>query len=229
MPDFGQYEESSNGIGIGSTLGLLIKPSDKFSFGATFRTPSKIKMSGDVKISNLNLLGLPTESEYEREVTSPLWLAGGVAFKPMDNLTLTADLQYTHWSTLDILTSEFTDPAWQGFMQASGGDELELDWDNKVQIRFGAEYVLNNIYFRGGYYYDPAPSPDKTLNILVPNFDFNVITCGIGYSLNGMNLDFTLEYLMGKDRDIALNGINEMPGYYTMKLWVPMVSISYGW
>ena len=227
--DLGQYDENSHGFGIGATFGVLVKPSEKFSLGATFRTPSKLKMSGDVSISGLNKIGFPVESEYEREVTSPMWLAGGVAFKPMDNLTLTFDLQYTNWSIMDKLESEFTDPAWQGFMQLTGGNELELDWSNKVQIRFGAEYALNNIYLRAGYYYDPAPAPDTTLNFLVPNFDFNVITLGIGYSMNGMNLDCVLEYLQGKDRDIAMNGINEMPGYYTMKLFVPMVSISYGW
>ncbi len=68
---------------------------------------------------------------------------------------------------------------------------------------------MGNFAIRGGYYYDPAPAPDETLNILVPSFNFNSIAGGFGYKSGGLSIDFALEYLMGKDRTVSAGA---MPG-----------------
>jgi len=91
--DLGQYEESETGWGLGATFGLLLKPHPMFSLGATFRTASTVKFSGEAVISNLVAIGQPGSSEMERSVTWPEWLAVGAAFFPMENLTFTADVQ----------------------------------------------------------------------------------------------------------------------------------------
>jgi len=227
--DLGQFEESSTGWGLGATFGVLVKPSEMFSLGATLRTPNKINFSGDTKISKLSTMGFPNESGFEREVTSPMWIAGGVAFNPTPELTITADAQYTDWKKIDVLKAEYTDPIFQAFLQAGGSDEMEMHWESKMQLRFGAEYRFGDLAVRGGYYWDPSPAPNKTMNVLIPSFDFNAITLGVGYARNGFNLDFGLEYLMGADRDIELNDVNRQPGFYSFKVVVPMISISYGW
>ncbi len=126
----------------------------------------------------------------------------------------------------------FTDPVWA----AGGGEEIPMHWSSKSQIRFGAEYKINSLAIRGGYYWDPAPAPDRTMNILLPNYDFNVVTFGLGYSLNGLQLDFAVEYLKGKERDIDFlrtmtdpDWEEAMPGVYYMNIFVPNISISYRW
>ena len=78
-----------------------------------------------------------------------------------------------------------------------------MDWSDKAQIRFGAEYALSDaLALRAGYYYDPSPAPDTTMNILLPSYTYNVLTAGVGYKVAGLQLDFGIEYLMGKDRDV---------------------------
>jgi long-subunit fatty acid transport protein len=67
-------------------------------------------MKGTTEIENFNLLGLANDSDTEMKVTSPMWLAGGVALKPMDGLTVTFDAQYTNWSKLQSIGLTFTDP-----------------------------------------------------------------------------------------------------------------------
>lgn len=245
--DIGQYEENLNGWGYGATLGILVKPSEKLSLGATFRTSSKINFSGDVTISKINILGMipstplfgatiPTTSSVERNVTWPLWIAGGVAFRPVENLILTADIQWTQWKKIDVFETQFEDPLWGAIL---GKDIREMHWENATQIRFGAEYKMNTIAIRGGYYYDPSPAPDKTMNVLLPNYDFNVVTIGFGYNLDGLQVDFGFEYLMGKERNIPYGKTREdfpdydpewksaMPGIYNMNIFVPNLSVSY--
>jgi long-chain fatty acid transport protein len=228
MVDLGQYEEDSTGLGFGATVGVLVKPSDMFSFGLTVRTPTKVSMSGETTISNVSVLGFAPKSEFDRDVTSPLWIAGGIAIKPIENLTITADAHYTNWETLDELDTVYADAGWKAFMAQSGGDKLKLNWANKTQLRFGAEYVVDKFAFRAGYYNDPAPAPDETLTILVPNFDFTVFTGGFGYSSNGITFNVAFEYLTGDERNITAT-LDNMPGIHGMKIFTAIAGFSYGW
>ncbi|MBD3414465.1 MAG: hypothetical protein GF421_08560 [Candidatus Aminicenantes bacterium] len=227
--DFGQYEEESSGWGIGATFGALVKPSDMFSLGVTFRTPVKVNMSGEATISNFPALGLSDQSDFDREVTYPMWIAGGMAFRPIENLTFTLDAQFTNWAALDELETDFTDSFWQLVMANTAADVMELKWENATQVRFGAEYILNQVALRAGFYMDPTPAPDETMNVLIPSFDFNGITAGIGYRMNGLHVDGCLEYLMGKERNVALNMVNQQPGIYNLSVLTAGVSVSYNW
>lgn len=232
--DLGQYEESMKGWGYGATFGLLVKPNEMFSFGATVKTASTVKFKGEASISNLSMLGANSTSDIEREITWPMWIAAGLALKPMSELTLTADIQWTQWSKIDTMQTDFKDPFWQIMMEASGDNERPLHWKDATQIRFGAEYKLRTVALRAGYYYDPSPSPDKTMNVLLPSYDFNVFTLGLGYSLDGLQIDFGIEFLKGKERDVPYEKTlldpeyeAAMPGIYNMTIIVPNLSISY--
>lgn len=238
--DLGQQEMDMDGWGVGATFGILVKPSEQFSLGATFRTPSKIKFSGNTSISNLDILGkipflplfganIPTSSGVSGEVTYPMWVCGGVAFKPVENLTLTADVQYTNWEKIDVIEFDLDEPLWQLIVGKEDGQmEMPLHWKNATQIRFGAEYKMGTVALRGGYYFDPAPSPDETHSVLVPNYDFRSINFGFGYNVDGFHIDFMFEYLKAKERIITKTEDN-MPGVYNLKLFVPGISLGFSW
>jgi len=238
--DLGQYAEDDNGWGIGGTFGVLVKPSDMVSFGATLKTPSTVSLKGTATISRFPLAGLPGASEVSRDIDWPLQISGGLALKPLKGLTVVADVQYTAWSKLgndqgDIM-SVYTDPLWSIFMAAGGKDSIPLRWKDALQIRAGLEYMVTDaIAIRAGYMNDPAPSPIETMNILLPNYNFNTITAGLGYTTGGLQIDLGCEYLIGQDRDLsyltwALDPVtygNAMPGHFGMNIIVPSLSLSY--
>jgi long-chain fatty acid transport protein len=241
--DLGQYTESETGWGVGATFGVLFKPTSLFSVGAMFRTASKISFSGTAEISNLPLLGYKGSSDMKRDVTWPEEFTAGLALKPIDPLAITADLHWTHWKRIDEFKTTYTDPSWSALMSLSGKDVMAMHWDDAIQIRFGAEYQVSRCFaLRGGYYIDPSPAPDRTMNILLPNYDFTVATFGIGYTFDSLRIDLGVEYLVGKDRSIdflktfyyaGLNPLYDpdyadaMPGKYGMKILAPNISISY--
>ncbi len=233
--DLGQYEERMSGWGLGATFGVLVKPSDRLSAGLTVRTPSTVTFKGDGLISNLALLGFNDTSSLQRSIMFPLWIAGGVAVRPAERLLVTADIQWTKWSAIKTLDTTFGDPAWKALMAMSGQDSRKMDWSDKAQIRFGAEYAASDaIALRAGYYYDPTPAPDTTLNILLPSYTFNVVTVGVGYKTAGLQLDFGVEYLTGKNRNVPyIKTLIDpafaaaMPGAYKMTLLVPNISVGY--
>ena len=229
--DLGQYEENMNGWGIGATFGVLVTPSEKLGIGLTVRTPSTVSFSGTANMPTLPVYELPGSSDLERKITWPLWIAGGVSFRPVPRLLLSADIHWTQWSKLDRITTDYLESAWETLIEMSGMDVRVLDWKDATQLRFGAEYTLNaSTALRAGYYNDPAPGPLATLNVLRPSHTFNAVSIGIGKTISDLQLDFGLEYLMGNTRTAVpslpvLPGA--MPGTYGMKIVVPTVSVSY--
>jgi len=153
----------------------------------------------------------------------------------MEGLIVTGDLQWTQWSSINEIETKYIDPFWSLFMAADRSDVRPMKWKDTLQVRFGAEYMLReNLALRGGYYYDPTPAPDKTLNVLLPSYTFNVFTLGLGYDLNGLTVDFGFELLLGKQREVDYAKViydpayeSAQPGTYKMKIFVPNISISY--
>lgn len=231
LVNFEQQDLDVKGWGFGATFGALVKPADWISFGVTCRTQAKMKLSGTTEIENLDGLepylggiDIATSSGTKMSVISPMWLAGGVAIKPMDKLTFTFDAQYTNWAKLQEVDLEFDNAFWA--LNLADEATLHLDWSNKTQLRGGVEYDFGKFAIRGGYYYDPAPAPDSTLNVLVPSFTFNSIVGGFGYKAGSLKLDFALEYLTGQKRTIAPSAHN-IPGIYEMKILVPIFGLTY--
>lgn len=230
-----QYSEESTGTGVGFTVGLKYDFSEQFSAGATFRSATSVSMSGDATntlfplIPNMPpaMVPGPETSSFSRDVTWPMWIAGGLAYKPSPCWTITLDAQYSQWSELDKLVATYDDPYWDMVMVEEGEDTFLLNWEDAVQIRAGAEYLVSKVSaIRLGYYYDPAPAPDETLNILFPSSTNHVITAGYGYSGESFFVDAGIEYLFGQERTVEYSGHN-MPGTHQMDVFAFGIGFGY--
>ncbi|MBI5326583.1 MAG: outer membrane protein transport protein [Ignavibacteriae bacterium] len=211
-----QYKESSTGLGFGGSLGILIKPAKIINIGLSFKTENNIKFEGTANNPALTKVpNTPAETDFSRDVSWPLWFGGGIAFFPIENLTLALDFQYSMWSkTEDSIVTDYKNPNWKTY--AAKSSVIYLLWKDALQIRFGVQYDLSKEFaLRLGYYYDPAPAPFNTLTILFPSQTYNTFTIGASYKLsNQFNIDFGAEYLMGTERDIPAGDLeNPDPDY----------------
>lgn len=228
-----QYEEESNGLGIGGTLSGLFHINEKLSVGATFKTKSTVKMKGEASNDAMAGLAAPTETDFDREVAWPTWIGAGLSYQIMEKLRMNADVQYSAWSySSDKFTTEFDDATWAAVTAATGDDTFVLEWEDAIQYRVGMEYMAKKcLALRGGYYYDPAPAPDEHMNILFPSSTNHVGTFGIGYSKSKFELDFALEYLFGAERDIDANidgtEMTNMPGKHMLNVFAFGMGITY--
>jgi long-chain fatty acid transport protein len=221
-----QYSEESTGLGYGATVGTMYKFSEKVNLGITYRSPVTVDMSGTAENGALAGAGVP-ESDFDREVTWPTWIAGGLALTPTEKMTLTFDLQWSDWKALDKLVTEFEDPIWVGATEPTGENEFILNWDSKTQVRLGMEYkVMDNMAVRTGWYYDPAPAPDETLNILFPSGTYSVLTGGFCYKMGKLDFDFGTEYLFGADRHVSAAPHN-MPGTHGIDIFAFALGVGY--
>jgi long-chain fatty acid transport protein len=225
----GQYSEDLKGWAASGTLGLLVKPVKEFSFGVSYKFPFTAKLKGQVDIPAAEGFGLPASDTGTRTATWPTWLAGGIAFKPTEKLTITADVQYTNWKKLQTIPVTFTDPGWEKFFAA--GAAYQLLWKDTFQYRFGAEYWISSSFaLRAGYYIDENPGPIETQNILLPEFKYNWFTAGFGYNSNKFVIDAAIQYGVGGDITVPLTAYipgQNMPGVHGMSMWVPSLNFTY--
>ncbi len=198
-----QYSEESTGMGYGATIGLKYSVNNKLSLGFTYKTSTAVNMDGTAKLGTVNM-----EDNFTRKITWPTWVGGGVAYHPANNITVTLDAQYSNWKALDKLVAEYD--KW-------GEGEFILNWKDAIQYRIGFEHTLNKSFtYRLGYYYDPAPAPDETLNILFPSSTNNAFTGGFTYSFGKIQIETAAEYLLGKERVIPYQNGYAMPGNHTL-------------
>ena len=222
--DLGQYDESLKGMSIGATLGMLFKPTPKFSIGLTFRTPYKATLKGDAEMPGAALLGLPGTDDAERSISAPLWAGVGICLKATPKLTLTADVQYTNWGKLKSVPVSYSNVGWATFFES--GSELHLKWKDATQIRFGMEYQVSKCFaLRAGFYLDPRVGVNETANILLPELEYKWICFGFGIKKRKIVLDVAVEYGIGKDFEVGLTE-GGMPGTHGMKIFVPNVSLT---
>ena len=227
-----QYSDDATGMGYGLTLGALYHVNEKLSAGLSLRTKNTVKFSGDAEVPLLALIGKPTKSEFDRDITWPIWIGAGVAYKATEKLTITADVQLTQWeSTHEKLATKFKDPGW---IQLLGKEyDIPLEWENTMSIRIGGRYQLTPcLGVMAGFYTDPAPGVDETANILLPGIDNNVITFGVAWGNGPLEIQFAIEYLIGQETTVEAYPSpphipENMAGTHNMNIPVPSLSVSY--
>ncbi len=218
-----QSEVDVSGLGFGGAVSMMFKASEKFNFGLSFRTPVNIKFEGDGKLIN-GIAQLDETFDVDLELEYPIWFGGGIAFMPSEKFTITADAQYSQWSSLEIVDVTMKLPDTLG---GETVDEMVLDWNDATQFRFGVEYKATDcMAVRAGFYTDPAPAPDETLTILFPSGTYSVLTGGLGYAKNNIAVDFGIEYLLGEDREIEADEHN-MPGTHMMDIVAFAIGLGY--
>jgi len=221
-PVWGQYSESSSGWGFGATVGILFEPIDNLNVGMSFRTSNNISFEGTAEhaLIKAGLGGQYKDADISRDVAWPSWFGVGLAYKPIMGLTLTADLQYTNWGSMDSIKTTYKN--WEPIMTSN---YLVMKWEDKIQIRFGAEFqVLSTLALRAGYYLDPAPAPDETLNILFPSISYSGPTFGAAVNFPGFLIEGGVEYLMGTERNVSPSGHN-MPGIHNNNIFAFFVGM----
>lgn len=243
--DLGQYKESSTGCGLSASLGFLYRPSDRISFGISFRTANTIRFRGTARVKGFRTLSTTLQrtigetSAFEKKITWPVWVGLGMSVRPMERLTLAFDLQWTRWSRLDIVQTNYLDVNWKTYMGERGNDRMPMYVRDCLQVRIGAEFQLRQFSIRGGFFTDPTPGPEKATNILFPDKNSFGMNVGASYRLAGWMLEIGFEYAAAERVSTAVDVISVyppstgtswefwLPGRFSGHALTPSLSLSY--
>lgn len=235
-----------SGAGWGYNAAVLVKPTESLKLAVTYRSNIKTTVSGDISLLNFpgtlrpllmanGISGDDYKSSAEVDIDYPAILVFGVAFKPVEKLTLEADVNYTGWSSYDQLEFKFDKP-----LSTPGGVAIlpskstqKKDYENTVAYHVGGAYAYNdNLTLRAGYYFDPTPVPDKTFDPRLPDADRNLVALGFGYKASdNFTLDVAYSYLWTGSRsvnnDVGAEVMSSIDGDYKTTTHILGLSVGY--
>ena len=188
--------------GYGYNFGLLYKPYDFLSLGATFRSEVRQNVTGTVEFTNTTAAQqayLPGSVDANGKITLPSSLNFGINVKPIKNLSVEFDAFLTNWSSYSQLSLNLAQPVLGSYSSTSA-----KNWKDVWSYRVGVEYNATDwMDVRLSYIYDESPVPDGTIDYLLPDNDRNIFGGGLGFHKYNFTLDFSFNYLIINDRDIA--------------------------
>jgi long-chain fatty acid transport protein len=148
-------EISGQGVGVGATAGLMLRPTSRVSVGLSWRSDLDVKTSGN------GVLVLPPEMALDAEHVQqwPQSLSASVAFAASDAFVIAGQVDWTQWSKFESLDVHF--PA---SPDLDARTHYELDWDDSLTVRLGAQFrASEKLVLRGGALFDQSAVPDRTI------------------------------------------------------------------
>ncbi|MBN2134697.1 MAG: hypothetical protein JW737_03110 [Acidobacteria bacterium] len=195
FPGFGMsfVQEEGDFTGTSFNFGALVHVLENLNFGAVFKT----EFTFDDEDEEGNKLG---------EITYPYVIGFGLAYRPIENLTLAADITSTNWLNGKAVYGDETTFFPRTSLDYNPDAEADSEKQhNSNQLRFGAEYVfvLDDILlaFRGGVYFDSQYFSDANERIPV----YQGLTGGIGIVWNAFVIDFAVVNVTGKYQENYLS------------------------
>ena len=196
--------EGDDNSSFGYNFGLMWKPIEDVSVGASFRSEVNYKFSGTATSTGAEQLSsvLPA-GNISSELTTPLNIQGGVAVKVIDQLRLSADFQWVGWSSYDKLAVDFENPAYADISRPRL-------YDDSYIIRFGGEYIIDkNISLLGGIYFDKNPVEPKYLSPSLPEADRIGLSIGVDARLYE-NFGMTGSFLYIRSKQLTIDNSTQL-------------------
>ena len=227
--DFADVHLEATGTKVTSHWGVIVKVSDRLSFGGRYLMHAKIGYDGDATfaqvLTNLVIpatitvgpLTIPAGTPVDLFLTSPPLDVFNTALRDSTITgTITNPEQLVFglaWKLRDDLTT-FFDYQWVrwgkrftrvfvDFANPATPDlNLHENYNNTNGFRFGAEWVKDaKLTFRGGYLYHTAGAPPETVTPLLPEGFRNEFTGGVGVKFSPkLTGDFAYQYIRQNDR-----------------------------
>src|ERR1039457_3391846 len=211
--EFGDLGVDGTATDVGFNLGVLWKPRKDLSFGAAYRSKITLHISGDANFIATQPTGYALvqsiapapftpgrfTSPASTTITLPQSANLGVAWKPIEKLTLELDAEWTGWSCFDKLQINFNSAQFS----ALNNNPIPKNWKDAWAYKFGAQYAATPIVdLRAGCAYDTSPVPDSTLGAELPDSDRHNVSVGIGLHNSFGAIDLAYMWVHFIDRTV---------------------------
>ncbi len=204
---------SMTGVGIGGTLGILLRPHKMVSIGATYRTPLSAKATGG---GDLTLFPntVPDKKDGSVSITWPQSFSLALALKPHWRVLVHLQGDWFGWSSVQNLSIALT-----GILP----QVKQLRFNDSWQLHLGLQVtVVKQLQLRAGYGLDTAASPENTIRR--ENIDAlkHTISCGLGLHLFWkIWADVAFEALLPVDAGLRIvQGPDSEGGLYHSNVYV---------
>jgi len=184
-------------------IGIMYMPLDTLTLGLAYRSKTDADFEGDVIFKGEKI------GEARLDYDHPAQVQVGVRYQPHEKFFIEGDLVWTDWNSnsyqMETMDNDVTITLAPGLTFAENTITTHRDWVNTKQVRIGMEYILNDmVTIRGGYFYDPTPIPEDTLDLQWPDADKKIYSIGLGVNFGTYTVDTVLQYAtIEKDRIVG--------------------------
>jgi long-chain fatty acid transport protein len=222
----GKAELSGNAKGMGYNVGVSFRASERLHFGISYR--SRVDMhveSGDAKFSNVpsSVASSFPNTSFDATLPLPEVLSVGMAWKPLEKLTVQADFNLTGWKAYDSLAFNYGQP-----VNGSTRSAVARLYKNRLASRVGAHYQASNaLAIMIGGAYDPSPVRDGYVSPDLPDANRIVLTGGFTYKIiPKLTLLAAIEYVTSEKRNSTYSDAS-FSGIYQTKAITPGIGLTY--
>ena len=219
---------------VGYNVGIMYKPSDKLSIGASYRSALDAHVSGgNVAVSNVPAAAAGSFTATGFDVTLPLpdVYSLGIGVRPNDKLTLAFDANLVGWHRYQSLDFTYSGGVLGGAGATSSSSIRR--YQDAVALRLGGQYkVTSGLTVRAGGFYDFACVRDGYLTPETPDADRVGITAGFTYEFAerfGIDGSFLFEDFQKRSQtqtDLVVHGATDrVAGTYKTTISVPGIGV----
>jgi len=209
LQNYFRYE--GDGWSVGYNLGLLWQPSDKLSFGATFRSSTKFTLEGETEFIFQPVIPT-TQREAEADFEFPLTAAVGVSWRPTPGWNLEVNADYADWSSLGTVTIKQATPPPFPIRQDI---PFQLNWEASWLYSVGAtRYFAGGWHGSVGYAFNENSVPDEYYSPLAADLDRHFLSAGVGYRGRKYDVDVAYQFGYGPDRTVTGSTPPSQPGQF---------------
>jgi long-chain fatty acid transport protein len=180
------YRFNANDWAFGYNVGTLFELGQGTRLGLTYRSAIDHRIKGSLDFMGtapvLNLISGPAAADFHLPATTGV----SITHEMTPNLSLSADVQFTQWSSLQTVFIESQNPPFP----------FELHYRDTWMISVGGVYRVNDQWqLRAGLGWDQTPVTDKFRMVNLPDEDRYLVGLGLGYKLNNaMSLDLGYQH-----------------------------------
>ncbi len=213
----------------GYSVSIFYKALKNLSFGVSYKSEVNLTFEGEADIkAPTQLESVMPKGDIRSNLDLPANLLLGIAYSPIKNLTITADLQYIWWSSYDKVEVVFLE-------NKDWNISSKRDYQDTYILRSGLEWkVQQNLALRTGVFYDKHPVKDKLAEPSLPDSDRLGLNFGVGYKfLDNFTLDLAYLFLRFAEKRIEesevsyTNGDAPFLGVYNATTHVIGLNLSY--
>jgi long-chain fatty acid transport protein len=217
-----QTELNADGWSYGYNLGALWQPHTQWSFGASYRSSSRMDYHGDFRMHNppppltsSSVSGATSELEF------PQIVIGGVSYRPTEHWNLEFDVDWTDWSSIP-----------NQVIQVNGTQiaNQKLDWQASFMYELGVtRYFDNGYYLSAGYFYSEASTSSLYFTPMVPDTDLHIGSLGGGYKGQTWSWALALQIIGGGFREVKVDQSLPQTANGRYRLFTPTLSFNVGY
>lgn len=200
----------SASVAFGVNAGAMYQINDKWTVGASYRSKMNMKVkAGTASVTFVNelakqllenQLNILDQANFKAQMPCVAILNIGGSYKPIDRLTIAADIQLSFWNAYKQLDIEFLSEQLTPYNQ-----NLVKNYKNSLTYHLGAQFALTQRFdIRAGIMVDTPPMRRDIYNPETPGMTKIEPSCGVSFRpIKNLSIDFSFLYVAGLGRDNA--------------------------